>query len=860
MDTEDKIQFIDWEGVDEHECSRVQSILFGQDKSVKVPSRKCVVPPTREQEQHIVPPPQHLPPPLQQQMPAGPPPMVSQAQWDPHRNMGNRMRSKPKPLNDLAPNDPSQPKPMLFPVVMSQASMVNPSQYSMMLQPNQNMLMGTYMVNSGHYKKEDNYGGYQPNPGMAPPHSSLFYAPYTTNQHLYYPPMYMPPQMQPEMPPPTDMYLPPQPEALNLAKEVPPPQPVIVNTEASILQPTAPAFLPSFQPAPPVKPLSFNNNNLQLRPTAPAFKPPELEAVPLQVVEEPEVVVSPLPAKELEIKEPIIETPTAPPVEEEVAPAVVEEKLPEPPKPVVKAPEYPKVKSPVVQPPAPVKKSWASIVQSTGPPADSASSEAQFRQPASVAQQPPTVVGAVVSDEDKFSLAANHNNNNSIKKVNNYFGADHADMAPEPFLVRLGEHLSTYLLDHRSSPLQPRGLTNRSNWCYVNATLQALVACPPFYNLMRNLPSKQRNNSKYEYKSKTPIIDAITEFMQEFNSLPPGAKPARKEKAMARKGDDVVDVPQGPPFEPSCVYNMLGSIRSTAFKVVGRQEDAEEFLSCLLNGLNDEMLDLMKMVEGPKEVLVNGQAHSPSPTANGSADHGFSEDDEEWTVMKSKNRACVTRRADLDKTPVSDIFRGQLCSHVQRKGDQQTENVQPFYTLQLDIERANSVKEALEQMVDKDRLEGVTCSRTHQQVEAWQQVTLEELPPVLLLHLKWFDYKADGCSKIMKTVNYTVDLRIENKLLTNKKNNYNAKQKTYKLFAVVYHDGKEASKGHYITDAYNSNLGIWVRYDDNQVQVVSESVVLHPKSPSVPYILYYRRSDTMGQPSAKSTDQSGGTK
>jgi ubiquitin carboxyl-terminal hydrolase 10 len=78
------------------------------------------------------------------------------------------------------------------------------------------------------------------------------------------------------------------------------------------------------------------------------------------------------------------------------------------------------------------------------------------------------------------------------------------------------------------------------------------------------------------------------------------------------------------------------------------------------------------------------------------------------------------------------------------------------------------------------------------------------------------------------------------------------------MFSVVYHDGKEASKGHYIADAYNSNLGIWVRYDDSQVRVVPEHVVLHPKSPSVPYILYYRRSDTMGQPFvAKHQDHAG---
>lgn len=39
---------------------------------------------------------------------------------------------------------------------------------------------------------------------------------------------------------------------------------------------------------------------------------------------------------------------------------------------------------------------------------------------------------------------------------------------------------------------------------------------------------------------------------------------------------------------------MLSKIRSETFKVEGRQEDAEEFLSCLLNGLHDEMIDVVK--------------------------------------------------------------------------------------------------------------------------------------------------------------------------------------------------------------------------------------------------------------------------
>lgn len=76
---------------------------------------------------------------------------------------------------------------------------------------------------------------------------------------------------------------------------------------------------------------------------------------------------------------------------------------------------------------------------------------------------------------------------------------------------------------------------------------------------------------------------------------------------------------------------------------------------------------------------------------------------------------------------------------------------------------------------------------------------------------------------------------------------YSQKQKQYKLFAVVYHDGKEASKGHYITDVLHYGYGQWLRYDDSSVKPVNENSVLHPRNPRVPYLLYYRRCDTFGQ-------------
>ena len=46
----------------------------------------------------------------------------------------------------------------------------------------------------------------------------------------------------------------------------------------------------------------------------------------------------------------------------------------------------------------------------------------------------------------------------------------------------------------------------------------------------------------------------------------------------------------GANFEATGIRKVLGLLDGATFKVEGRQEDAEEFLSHLLNGLHDEMI------------------------------------------------------------------------------------------------------------------------------------------------------------------------------------------------------------------------------------------------------------------------------
>lgn len=76
-------------------------------------------------------------------------------------------------------------------------------------------------------------------------------------------------------------------------------------------------------------------------------------------------------------------------------------------------------------------------------------------------------------------------------------------------------------------------------------------------------------------------------------------------------------------------------------------------------------------------------------------------------------------------------------------------------------------------------------------------------------------------------------------------------QRKYKLLAVVYHDGKEATKGHYVADIYHGGYNCWLRCDDSFIKEVPESTVMRHVPPRVPYLLFYRRADTMVGPSPK---------
>lgn len=412
-------------------------------------------------------------------------------------------------------------------------------------------------------------------------------------------------------------------------------------------------------------------------------------------------------------------------------------------------------------------------------------------------------------------------------------------VSEDPVALEMAELLERVNLVHKPVSLQPRGLINRGNWCYINATLQALVACPPMYHLMKSIPLYSKVQRPC---TSTPMIDSFVRLMNEFTNMPVPPKPRQV------LGDRVMrEIRPGAAFEPTYIYRLLTLIESSLSEK-GRQEDAEEYLGFILNGLHEEMLALKGLLTPDSQKL---------PVSNGPMSQAVNKEEleelgegseDEWEQVGPRNKTAVTRQAHFVQTPITGIFGGHIRSVVYQQSSKDSATLQPFFTLQLDIQsdKIHTVQDALESLVARESVQGYT-TKSKQEVEVSRRVTLEKLPPVLVLHLKRFVYeKTGGCQKLVKNIDYPVDLEISRELLSPGVKNKNLKShRTYRLFAVVYHHGSSATGGHYTTDVFQIGLSGWLRIDDQTVRVVSQCQVVKAAAGRTAYLLYYRRVDLL---------------
>ena len=252
-----------------------------------------------------------------------------------------------------------------------------------------------------------------------------------------------------------------------------------------------------------------------------------------------------------------------------------------------------------------------------------------------------------------------------------------------------------------------------------------------------------------------------------------------------------------------------------------------------MEGLHEECVHIMRGSTSDSTSAAatptNG-ALTPTSESGGNAasnlDHG------DWHQVGPKQKAAVTRSSGTITTssPVTKIFGGNLRSELRVPGLKDSVTLEPYQPLQLDIGAPHvyNIIDALKGLTRSEALHGDFKSPKGPNVTATKQVFIESVPPVLILHLKRFQYNnAGGTQKIWKKVGYPLELELPKEVFPRSKRAVYAHDglPKYRLIAAVYHHGRNASGGHYTVDVRRQDGREWIRLDDTVIRRIQSQEV-----------------------------------
>ncbi|KAJ7208935.1 hypothetical protein GGX14DRAFT_632992, partial [Mycena pura] len=240
---------------------------------------------------------------------------------------------------------------------------------------------------------------------------------------------------------------------------------------------------------------------------------------------------------------------------------------------------------------------------------------------------------------------------------------------------------------------------------------------------------------------------------------------------------------------------------------------------------------------------------------------------------EEKPDGCDTHHKTAE-SPISHIFGGKFRSTLRAPGQKDSVIVEDWRSLRLDIQvisllsvlanptltpalhvqrdGIHTIQDALALTSQPQSVQMTNPSRPGVVVEASQQVLIESLPSVLVLHIKRFCYDTTvgGVVKVGKQIAFTPGLSIESHVMAQTATARKRGPTRYKLFGAIYHHGVSASGGHYTLDVLHPTRSAagegWVRIDDELVSGVRPmdvfgGAVAGRDDTRCAYLLLYRR-------------------
>ena len=334
-----------------------------------------------------------------------------------------------------------------------------------------------------------------------------------------------------------------------------------------------------------------------------------------------------------------------------------------------------------------------------------------------------------------------------------------------------------------------KGLRNLGNTCYLNASLQVLFSLAPDFlqDLGKMYSEIKAKSTDTSTESSIPICSSILVIGKELGLVSdiPGIESTGSSSA-----------------DPSILKKEIDK-KLPDFKGY-QQQDAEEFMSRLIDILHEELLDATKNIGIEEKSL-----------------------------------------------PTSTFFR--LVIKLSRKCDScgsSESSHETFNRLALEVHDRDmsdnewNIEKSLEQYFSTEKVENFQCEECNNSISCTRCTTIVSRPKALLVQLKRFAYDNDQMQKRSEKVAPTKDISLE-KFIDEKHADETESSFMYGLTGIVFHKGRTPFSGHYTADALrrsaNSQEKEWVNFNDLATAKSSFEHVNSELSQTNNYLVLYSR-------------------
>ena len=336
------------------------------------------------------------------------------------------------------------------------------------------------------------------------------------------------------------------------------------------------------------------------------------------------------------------------------------------------------------------------------------------------------------------------------------------------------------------------GLVNFGVTCYMNATIQCLLATIPLSQFF--LADQWRNLTQKNWKGSNGILPGI--FANLIRSL--------------WKDDDR-------PIRPTSLRSFCARLKDEWG--VDRQQDAKEFFDFIVDCLHEDLN--LNFDKTALETLTERQEMIR----------------ESWPIRKAAKTEWE-RYSHRESSYISDLFAGQHASRLRCTTCNNTSTTyEAFYSISVEIPRQNpkrgmwDIHHCLRSYCQEEKLSGDEvwkCPHCKCEREATKQITITRAPQFLVVHFKRFEMRKGDAKKVHTPINfplYGLDLgdymvRSDPPSLSRPEQPLDMATTPpymYDAYAVMRHIGSSGSGGHYISLVRDAARSCWRKFDDDRV-------------------------------------------